>query len=160
MSKEKSPLMQQFEKGYEKGADTSKTPGEAFSEVVQTAQKEINAASELIIARKERKAAVAARLNQLREEAGLRQRDVADKIGLNIITLSGYEVGRSEPPEEVLVRLAGLYGVSLDYLMCRTDTRIMFNDEEYKVIDADRQQLRKRLDSIEQELKGLRNKMD
>lgn len=68
-----------------------------------------------------RKLLVASRLSQLRKRYGFRQREVALAIGVNIITLSGYEVGRSEPPEEVLVRLADFYSVSLDYLLCRFD---------------------------------------
>ena len=55
-----------------------------------------------------------------------------------------------------MIRLASLYGVSLDYLMCRTDPRIEFNDGEYQAIDADRQQLKERLDSIERELTNIR----
>ncbi len=159
MKKEKGPIQQQLEKGYEKGADTSKTPAEAFEDVIQTAQQEVEAANDLTSARKQRKAAVAQRLNQLREASGLRQRDVAEKIGVNIITLSGYEVGRSEPPEEVLVRLAGLYGVSLDYLLCRTDVRIAFNESEYQAMDTERQALSERLDQLEKELQDIRNRV-
>ena len=79
---------------------------------------------------------------------------------MNVITLSGYEVGRSEPPEEVLVRLARLYGVSLDYLLCRTDTRIEFNENEYRVIDSDRKQLREQLESIEKQLESIRKDVE
>lgn len=103
-----------------------------------------------------RKIAVSRRLKKAREESGLTQKEVADKLELKKTTLSGYENGKSEPSMETLVQLANLYGVSLDYLMCRTDTRIEFNEEEYKVIDADRQQLRERLDSIEKELSDIR----
>ena len=160
MVKEKGLLRQQFERGYEQGADPNKTPKEALYDTLQIAQQDMEAASNLVNARKERKAAVALRLNQLREESGLRQRDVAEKIGVNVITLSGYEVGRSEPPEEVLVRLARLYGVSLDYLLCRTDTRIEFNENEYRVIDSDRKQLREQLESIEKQLESIRKDVE
>ncbi|MBD9225564.1 MAG: XRE family transcriptional regulator [Clostridiales bacterium] len=51
------------------------------------------------------------------------QQDVAEKTGINVITLSGYELARSEPNMEALVRLADVYHVTLDYLMCRTDTK-------------------------------------
>lgn len=160
MGKDKSPLRQQIDRGIEVGANPNKTPKEAWGDVIQTAQQDMEAASNLSNARKERKAAVALRLNQLREESGLRQRDVAVQIGVNVITLSGYEVGRSEPPEEVLVRLASLYQVSLDYLLCRTDTRIEFDEQEYRIIDADRKQLSEQLENIEKQLEDIRSDVE
>lgn len=147
---------EQFKKGVAIGSDKSKTPREAMNEVLTGAREELDAAASLANARKERKEAVGKRLSQLREAAKYRQRDVAERIGVNVITLSGYEIGKSEPPEEVLVRLACLYGVSLDYMLCRTDTMITFDDGEYKAADNDRQQLRERLDSIEKELSDIR----
>lgn len=70
-----------------------------------------------------RKKAVADRLQQIRKERGLMQKEVADKTGINIVTLSGYEIGKNEPNLEALVRLANVYEVSLDYLMCRTNEK-------------------------------------
>ena len=55
--------------------------------------------------------------------AELMQKEVADKTGINMVTLSGYEIGKNEPNLEALVRLADVYKVSLDYLMCRTDEK-------------------------------------
>lgn len=130
-----------YDIGFEIGNDKSKTVPEAFKELTNVMK---------------RKIAVSRRLKKAREESGLTQKEVSDKLGLKKTTLSGYENGKSEPSMETLVQLANLYGVSLDYLMCRTDTRIEFNEEEYKVIDADRQQLRERLDSIEKELSDIR----
>ena len=59
-----------------------------------------------------------------RKNAGMSQNDVCSIIGLSPQTYSGYENGKHEPTIETLVRLAYLYGVSLDYLMG------MFNDDE------------------------------
>ena len=73
--------------------------------------------------RKQRKLDVSNRLKEVRKACGLRQQDVAEKTGINVITLSGYELARSEPNMEALVRLADVYHVTLDYLMCRTDTK-------------------------------------
>ncbi len=160
MKKEKGALKSQFEKGSKIGSDTSKTKKEAFDEVLRTAEQEFSNAADLTAARKARKAAVARRLSQLREEANYLQRDVAERIGINVITLSGYEVGRSEPPEEVLVRLAREYGVSLDYLLCRTETRIAFDEDAHKAADANRQQLRDELDRIERELDNIRKEVE
>ena len=38
-----------------------------------------------------------------------------------IHTYSGYENGRIKVPVELLIKLADLYGVSLDYLVGRTE---------------------------------------
>lgn len=130
-----------YETGHKIGSDKSKTASEAFKELTNVMK---------------RKIAVSRRLKKAREESGLTQKQVADKLELKKTTLSGYENGKSEPSMETLVQLANLYGVSLDYLMCRTDTRIEFDEEEYKAIDTDRQQLRERLDSIEKELSDIR----
>ena len=52
----------------------------------------------------------------------MKQQDVAERTGINVVTLSGYEIGKNEPNMEALVSLADVYGVTLDYLMCRTDS--------------------------------------
>jgi len=85
-------------------------------------REEIVAITSYTEARKERKRAVAERLQQVRKARGMKQQDVADRTGINVVTLSGYEIGKNEPNMEALVRLADAYGVSLDYLLCRTDT--------------------------------------
>ena len=60
------------------------------------------------------------RLAELRDEAGLKQKDVADKINVVRSTISGYEKGTSQPSYAVLLQLADIYHVSLDYLFGRT----------------------------------------
>ena len=72
--------------------------------------------------RKQRKSNVAKRLQETRLKCGLKQQDVAERTGINVVTLSGYEIGKNEPNMEALVSLADVYGVTLDYLMCRTDS--------------------------------------
>ena len=85
-------------------------------------REELAIASNYTAARKERKKAVAERLQQIRKSRGMKQQDAAEKTGINVVTLSGYEIGKNEPNMEALVRLADAYSVSLDYLLCRTDT--------------------------------------
>ena len=134
-------LKDTFETGLAIGSDKSKSPAEVFTELTDIAK---------------RKIMVSMRMKKVREESGLTQKEVADKLKLKKTTLSGWENGRSEPPMETLVQLANLYGVSLDYLLCRTETRIEFDEEKYRAIDADRQQLRERLDYSEKQLGEIR----
>lgn len=57
------------------------------------------------------------RLKLCREKKGLSQKEAAEKIGVKNNTLSNYESGERRPDYEILVRLADLYDVSLDYLL-------------------------------------------
>lgn len=50
-----------------------------------------------------------------------RQEDVAKEIGVSRATYGHYEIGRTEPDNETLKKLADYYNVSTDYLLGRTD---------------------------------------
>jgi len=61
------------------------------------------------------------RLNQTRKEKGFTAQAVADYLGLQIRSYRRYESGDSAPPLETLVKLADLFDVSTDYLLCRDE---------------------------------------
>ena len=63
------------------------------------------------------------RLRDLREDADLYQKDMADYLHCSQATYSRYELGTREIPLESLNALANFYGVSVDYLMGRTDEK-------------------------------------
>ena len=117
---------QQLKDALNKGISIASNPdipaGEAARQVLGAAKAEFDAASAYTQRRKQRKASVAKRLQETRLKCGLKQQDVAERTGINAITLSGYEIGKNEPNMEALVSLADVYGVSLDYLMCRVDS--------------------------------------
>lgn len=58
-------------------------------------------------------------LRTLREQHAWTQTEVATKIQLSQRAYAHYEKGESEPGIETMIRLADLYGVSLDYLVGR-----------------------------------------
>ena len=60
-------------------------------------------------------------LGLLRKSRGYTQIAVQMKTGIEQALLSKYETGERVPPTETLVRLADFYGVSIDYILCRTD---------------------------------------
>ena len=64
------------------------------------------------------------RLRNLRTDKDLRQIDVAMKTGIDQKTLSNYETGKTLPDADSLIKLADFYGVSIDYLVGRTDINI------------------------------------
>ena len=63
------------------------------------------------------------RIRDLREDRDLKQRDMADFLQVHQTTYSDYELGRLNIPVPTLHKLADFYGVSVDYLLCRTDTK-------------------------------------
>lgn len=71
------------------------------------------------------------RLRFIRDQRGLSQKFVAEKIGVRNNTLSGYESGRREPDAATLEKLADLYQVSVDYLLGRTDKQKYDESNEY-----------------------------
>lgn len=62
------------------------------------------------------------RLRDLREDRDLSQRDLADLLKVHQTTYSDYELGKLNIPIRALHVLADYYGVSIDYLLCRTNT--------------------------------------
>ncbi len=74
----------------------------------------------------------------LRKSHGYRQKDVADRIDLSKQTYAAYEQGRAEPDCETLVRLARLYGLSLDALFGEEERNnvTLSNEQIDKIIRA------------------------
>ena len=63
------------------------------------------------------------RIRALREDADLTQKQVGEAINVPQRTYSYYETGGRMIPPEVLCALADFYGVSVDYLLVRSDQR-------------------------------------
>ncbi len=61
------------------------------------------------------------RLIEFRKEKKVIQTDVAAAIGITVRAYQRYEYGEREPTASVLAAIADFYGVSIDYLMGRTD---------------------------------------
>ena len=65
--------------------------------------------------------ALSQRLLELRTEHALSQAQIAEEVGVVVRAYQRYEYGQREPQLAVLIRMADFYGVSLDYLMGRSD---------------------------------------
>lgn len=63
------------------------------------------------------------RIRNLREDMDLTQTDIAKKLFISQRTYSYYESGGHDIPTEILVRIADLFGVSVDYLLNRTNKK-------------------------------------
>lgn len=57
------------------------------------------------------------RLKDLREDADLKQRDIAEYLHIKQNTYSQYENGQRQLPIDALIKLAQYYKVSTDYIL-------------------------------------------
>lgn len=65
-------------------------------------------------------------LRQLRKENALTQKEIAIKLAILGATYQSYEAGRTEPPIEIIIRLADIFECSIDYLLGRaSDTGLV-----------------------------------
>ncbi len=56
-------------------------------------------------------------LKDLRNSAGLQQKQLAEKLGVTQATINGYESGKREPRIEMLIKIAALFNVTIDFLI-------------------------------------------
>lgn len=61
------------------------------------------------------------RLKELRTSRNLTQKQVYEAVGMSAIGYQRYEYGDREPAYQKLIALADYFGVSIDYLVGRTD---------------------------------------
>lgn len=88
------------------------------------------------------------RLKELRTQAGLTQKQLAEQIGVTKSVVSFYELRERTPSPEVLVKLASVFHVSSDYLLGIEKGRSIdisgLNAEDEKAVRLIVEQLRKK----------------
>lgn len=67
------------------------------------------------------KGAFCERLKTLRAQRKLSQAQLARKLNVSQSTVAGWEIRKTEPGHELLCKVADTFGVSLDYLLGRTE---------------------------------------
>lgn len=72
------------------------------------------------------------RIKQLRKEKNLTQPELGKIIGMGKTTISMYETGNSTPGDDIKLKMAEYFNVSMDYLMGVSDIRtpIVKNDNK------------------------------
>ncbi len=60
-------------------------------------------------------------LRGIREDKDLKQKDIAKYLNVSQNTYSQYETGVISLTAEILIKLSDYYGVSIDYLLDRTN---------------------------------------
>lgn len=81
---------------------------------------------------------IGSRLTELRKRAGLSQRQLGEQLDVSHYTISAYEKERSEPGDQIKVRLAQHFNVSLDYLLGLIDTPMPVSRSETSIKVSDR----------------------
>lgn len=66
------------------------------------------------------------------------QQAVADAIGISRSSYANYECDRRQPDQATLVRLADLFNVSVDYILCRNEEQPTVNDDGLRAKAIDR----------------------
>ena len=61
-------------------------------------------------------------IRNLREDNDKRQQELADYLNIKQTTYSKYELGKINIPIEVFIKLADYYGVTIDYIVGRTNS--------------------------------------
>ena len=76
------------------------------------------------------------KLKKLRENQGLLQKELADKIGISLSSISMYERGERQPDNDTLKKLSQYFNVSIDYLLDNEISTTNLKDDELKEIEA------------------------
>jgi transcriptional regulator with XRE-family HTH domain len=63
------------------------------------------------------------RLRKLREDKGMTQGFLAELLNVSRQSIGGYENNNVDPPIDILVKIADVFNVSLDYLLGRTEEK-------------------------------------
>lgn len=61
------------------------------------------------------------RIRDLREDRDLTQTEIAKILGMSQTGYSKYETGENDIPSIILIKLARLYNISIDYLLGETN---------------------------------------
>jgi len=61
------------------------------------------------------------RIRDLREDNDKTQQEIANYLGMKQPQYYRYETGSRDIPLDILIKLADFYGVSVDYILGRTD---------------------------------------
>lgn len=63
------------------------------------------------------------RLKEIRNECQCSQLKLSEQLGVSRSTVAMWENGSSQPDNDMLIRIADIFGVSTDYLLGKTETK-------------------------------------
>ncbi|WP_294408693.1 helix-turn-helix transcriptional regulator [uncultured Ruminococcus sp.] len=68
------------------------------------------------------------RIRDLREDADLKQKDMAKVLNCSQQVYSNYELGQRDIPSDILIALAKFHKTNVDYILGLTNTKTYFKD--------------------------------
>lgn len=68
------------------------------------------------------------RIRDLREDADLKQKDMAKALNCSQQVYSNYELGQRDIPSDILIALAKFHKTNVDYILGLTNTKTYFKD--------------------------------
>ena len=74
------------------------------------------------------------RLIKLRQEKQLSQRELGEIVAVSGYTISAYELDRSDPSDDIKIRLAEFFDVSVDYLIGLIDQPLSYRRDSNVVM--------------------------
>ena len=78
-------------------------------------------------------------IKDIRTQKNMTQADVANALGVSSVVYSRYETGTRQPSAEVLIQMADIFGVTVDYLLGRQKIEnSTLSSFEIQLIDASR----------------------
>lgn len=93
------------------------------------------------------------KLKEYRKRLGLTQEEVAKILGLTTQTYQNYELGRRQPDNATLLKMADFYNITLDEMFDRKNNQFVnlnfLSDEERNIINALKQLNRENLIKVE-----------
>ena len=76
------------------------------------------------------------RLKAYRKKAGLSQEQFASALNVKQYNVSDYEVGRSEPSIELLIKIAKILEISIDELLGNDNAPLSVEGKEKKLLEV------------------------
>ncbi len=70
------------------------------------------------------------RLAELRKDKGWKQEQLAKELSISVHTVMSYEQNKSNPDDDMKVKIARLFNISTDYLLGLTDLEISLNRKD------------------------------
>ena len=78
-------------------------------------------------------------IKDIRLRKGLTQSDVAAALGVSSVVYSRYETGKRQPSIDMLIQMADIFGVTVDFLLGRQDIEdSTLSDYELQLLIASR----------------------
>ena len=78
-------------------------------------------------------------IKDIRLRKGLTQADVAAALGVSSVVYSRYETGKRQPSIDMLIQMADIFGVTVDFLLGRQDIEdSTLSDYEVSLLMASR----------------------